>query len=76
LEETLSLGGAKKQNGVALSSAEVEYGGMVKDICELIWINKLITELGFNLEHEIKLFCDNKAAIDIFHNPVQHEQNI
>jgi hypothetical protein len=47
---------------------------MVKGVCELIWIRKLMSELGFNPEHEIIFFCDNKAAIDISHNPIQHDR--
>jgi Reverse transcriptase (RNA-dependent DNA polymerase) len=65
---------SKKQNVVSLSSAESEFRGMVKAICELLWIRKFLTELGFEPKSEMKLFCDNKAAIDISHNPVQHDR--
>jgi Reverse transcriptase (RNA-dependent DNA polymerase)/Integrase core domain len=65
---------SKKQNVVALSSAEAEFRGMVKGVFELLWIKKLLTELGFKPENEMQLFCDNKAAIDISHNPVQHDR--
>ena len=37
---------SKKQNVVALSSAEAEFRGMVKGICELLWLKKLLTEIG------------------------------
>jgi hypothetical protein len=47
---------------------------MVKGICELLWIRKVLTELGFEPNNEMKLFCDNKAAIDISHNPVLHDR--
>jgi transposase InsO family protein len=65
---------SKKQNVVSLSSAEAEFRGMVKGICELLWIRKVLTELGFEPNNEMKLFCDNKAAIDISHNPVLHDR--
>jgi Reverse transcriptase (RNA-dependent DNA polymerase) len=65
---------SKKQNVVALSSAEAEFRGMVKGICELLWIRRVLTELGFEPIKEMKLLCDNKAAIDISHNPVQHDR--
>ena len=59
---------------MTLSSAEAEFREMVKGICELLWLRKLLTELGFEPCAEMKLFCDNKAAIDISHNPVQHDR--
>ena len=61
---------SKKQKLVALSSAEAEFRGMVKGICELLWLKRLLTEIGFAPSSEMDLFCDNKAAIDIAHNPV------
>jgi hypothetical protein len=65
---------SKKQNVVTLSSAEAEFRGMVKGICELMWLKTLLTELGYGPTKEMKLFCDNKAAIDISHNPVQYDR--
>ena len=65
---------SKKQNVVALSSAEAEFRGMVKGVCELLWLKKLVIELGFKPEKEMQLFCDNKATIDISHNPMQHDR--
>lgn len=65
---------SKKQNVVALSSAEAEFRGISKGLCELLWLKKLLTELGYCPQREMELFCDNKAAIDISHNPVQHDR--
>ncbi|CAL9003388.1 unnamed protein product, partial [Prunus brigantina] len=61
---------SKKQNVVALSSAEAEFRGMTKGICELLWLRKLLTELGYKPTSTMNLFCDNKAAIAIALNPV------
>jgi hypothetical protein len=65
---------SKKQNVVALSSAESEFRGMAKGLCELLWLKKLLTEIGFAPKSEMSLFCDNKAAINISQNPVQHDR--
>jgi len=59
---------------VALSSAEAEFRGMSKGLCELLWLKRLLTEIGVKPKMEMKLFCDNKAAIEISHNPVQHDR--
>jgi hypothetical protein len=65
---------SKKQNVVALSSAEAEFQGMAKGLCELLWLKRLLTEIGFAPNCEMDLFYDNKATIDISHNPVQHDR--
>jgi hypothetical protein len=65
---------SKKQNVVALSSAEAEFRGMSKGLCELLWLRKLMTELGYKPQEEMFLYCDNKSAIEIAHNPVQHDR--
>ena len=61
---------SKKQKVVALSSAEAEFRGMVKGLCELLWLKRLLEEIGYSFESPMNLFCDNKAAIEIAHNPV------
>ncbi|CAL2249193.1 unnamed protein product [Prunus armeniaca] len=47
---------------------------MAHGVCELLWIRRLLTKLGFKLEKPIELHCDNKSAIDIAHNLVQHDR--
>ena len=41
--------------------------------CELIWLRHLLHELRFRKDKQIKLICDNQAALDIASNPVFHE---
>jgi hypothetical protein len=65
---------SNKQKVVALSSAKAEFRGMAKGICELLWLRRLLTEIGIAPSSEMNLFCDNKAAIDIPHNLVQHDR--
>ncbi|KAM1225355.1 hypothetical protein ACFX2G_045082 [Malus domestica] len=65
---------SKKQKMVVLSSAKAEYRGMAKGVCELLWLRRLLEELGWPSMSASNLFCDNKAAIDISHNPIQHDR--
>ncbi|KAF2308189.1 hypothetical protein GH714_036552 [Hevea brasiliensis] len=53
--------------------AEVEYRAMAPRICELLWIKIIVEELTVRWEGPMKLYCDNKPAITIAHNPVQHD---
>lgn len=65
---------SKKQKVVALSSAEAEFQGMAKGLCELLWLRRLLIEIGFASHSAMNIFCDNKSAIEIAHNPVQHDR--
>ena len=47
---------------------------MAMGLCELLWLRRLLTEIGFAPRCEMNLSCDNKAAIDISHNPIQHDR--
>ncbi|XP_026419727.1 uncharacterized protein LOC113315682 [Papaver somniferum] len=61
---------SKKQNIVTRSSAQAEFRGMSDGICETLWLRLLLKDLGVPLKDPITLYCDNKAARDIAHNPV------
>lgn len=39
-----------------------------------IVVEKMLEELKISTGLPIKLFCDNKAAINISHNPVHHDR--
>lgn len=68
------LHGGVRNKVVALSSVEAEFGGMAKGLCELLWLKRLLLEIGFATNSKMKLFCDNKATIEISCNPVQHDR--
>jgi hypothetical protein len=64
---------SKKQSVVARSSAEAEFRAMAQGVYETLWLKILLTELGFDSKDSMQLYCDNKAAISIAHNLVQHD---
>ncbi|GMP75660.1 hypothetical protein CsSME_00032664 [Camellia sinensis var. sinensis] len=47
---------------------------MTQRVCELLWIKLLLSDLGIDQTDFMRLYCDNKAAINIAHNPVQHDR--
>lgn len=59
---------------MARSSAEAEFRAMAQGVCEVIWLRSILEELKVEYDSPMKLFCDNKSAISIAHNPVQHDQ--
>ena len=52
----LVTGKSKKQTVVARSNAEEEYRAMA---CERIWLQTLLSELGVEVSHPMRIFFDN-----------------
>ena len=65
---------SKKQNVVARNSVEAEFKSVAHGICEALWINRLLEDLKIQSSLSMKVYCDNKAAIAIAHNPVLHNR--
>ena len=65
---------SKKQSVVSRSSAESELRAVAQGICEGLWLKKVLEDLQMVMVLPIKLYCDNKAAINISHNPVHHDR--
>ncbi|XP_020245284.1 uncharacterized protein LOC109823418 [Asparagus officinalis] len=61
---------SKKQDVVARSTAEVEYKAMAVSLCELMWVKNILSEMRLFRRDSLKLWCDNKSAINIANNPV------
>ncbi|RVW63221.1 Retrovirus-related Pol polyprotein from transposon RE1 [Vitis vinifera] len=65
---------SKKQSVVSRSSAEAEFRAMAHDICEEIWLRRVLKELKISDEEPMKMFCDNQSTISIAKNPVHHDR--
>jgi len=65
---------AKKQSTFSRSSAEAEYRSMAHTVAELVWLNGLLKELRMDVQLPMKLFCENKAGLQIAANPMYHER--
>ena len=65
---------SKKQNVLARTSAEAKFRAIAQEMCEGLWLKELLKELRITIELPIKLYCDNKAAISISLNPIQHDR--
>ena len=64
---------SKKQTVVARSSTKVEFHAIAHGMCKLLWLKQLLREIGMKEEMPMKMYCDNKATINISHNPVHHD---
>jgi hypothetical protein len=58
---------------VAISIAKAKFRAMAQGVCETLWLKILLTEFEFDSKDSMQLYYDNKVAINIAHNPVQHD---
>ena len=62
----------KKQVTVALSSCEAEYAAATQATKELLFLQRLTSELGVQRTKPTILHCDNEGAIKLAYNPEFH----
>nr|GEU90126.1 copia protein [Tanacetum cinerariifolium] len=61
----------KKQTALAISTTEAEYVSVKKACQQALWMKQALVDYGVRL-YDILIMCDNKGAIDLSKNPVQH----
>jgi hypothetical protein len=64
---------SKKQNSVALSTAEAEYIAAGHCCAQLLWMRQTLRDYGYKLS-KVPLLCDNESAIRMVDNPVEHSR--
>ena len=62
---------SKKQNTVALSTAEAEYIVVGHYCAQLLWMGQTLRDYGYKFS-KVPLLCDNESAIRMADNPVEH----
>ncbi|GJP39114.1 hypothetical protein CLOM_g23504 [Closterium sp. NIES-68] len=63
---------SKKQNEVGLSSCETEYMALHHGAMEVVWLRRLLEELGVGQEKPTVVFCDNESAVLLAKNACLH----
>jgi hypothetical protein len=71
LRRSLVSWSSKKQNSVAISTAEAEYVSAGSCCAQLLWMKSTLKDYGLNFKN-VPLLCDNESAIKMTQNPVQH----
>ena len=59
----------KKQATVATSTVEVEYISAWETTCEIVWLHRILQDLGISQVEATSLFIDSQSAIKIAKNP-------
>ncbi len=65
---------SQKQKCVALSTAESEYIAASMATKEVVWLRRLLMEIGCQQNNSTPLFCDNQSAIRLVYNPEFHQR--
>jgi hypothetical protein len=63
---------SKKQPTVALSSTKAKYKGATIAACEVVWLQKLLLDLGQLVDVLVVIYCDNISSILLVNNPIYH----
>nr|GEZ10253.1 retrovirus-related Pol polyprotein from transposon TNT 1-94 [Tanacetum cinerariifolium] len=74
LEERLISWSSKRQKSDAISSTEAGYIALSGCCAHILWMRSQLSDysLGFN---KIPMYCDNKSAIALCFNNVQHSRS-
>nr|GEW15201.1 copia protein [Tanacetum cinerariifolium] len=62
---------SKKQTALAISTTEAEYVNVRKACQQALWMKQALIDYDVRLD-DVSIMCDNKGAIDLSKNPVQH----
>ncbi|GKB41777.1 copia protein [Tanacetum coccineum] len=65
---------SKKQKSTAISSTEAEYIALSGCCVQILWMRSQLTDYGL-VFNKIPLYCDNKSAIALRCNNVQHSRS-
>ncbi|GKC62408.1 hypothetical protein Tco_1095006 [Tanacetum coccineum] len=64
---------SKKQTALAISTTKAKYVSAGKACQQALWMKQALIDYGVRLD-DILIMCDNKGAIDLSKNPVQHSR--
>ncbi|CAI7793751.1 unnamed protein product [Closterium sp. NIES-53] len=63
---------SKKQNEVGQSSCETEYMALHHGAKEVVWLRRLLEEIGVCQKEPTMIFCDNESAVKLAKNACLH----
>ncbi|GJZ18148.1 hypothetical protein Tco_0554271 [Tanacetum coccineum] len=64
---------SKKQRSTAISTTKAKYISMSRCCAQILWMQSQLKDYGFDF-NKIPLYCDNKSAIALCCNNVQHSR--
>nr|GEZ95511.1 retrovirus-related Pol polyprotein from transposon TNT 1-94 [Tanacetum cinerariifolium] len=74
LGERLISWSSKRQKSAAISSTEAKYIALFGCCDQILWMRSQLSDYGLAF-NKIPMYCDNKSAIALFCNNVQHSRS-
>jgi hypothetical protein len=66
---------SKKQGSVALSTAEAEYIALSSAAQEIVWLRRILSDLGMEMSNPTQIMEDNQGSIAMSRNPILHSRS-
>ena len=63
---------SKKQNVAVLSTTETGCIAATSAACQIVWLRRLLADVGMNQSEPTPILCDNQSTIAIANNPTHH----
>ena len=64
-----------KQPIVSMSSVEAEYVATTTAHCPVVWLRRLLKDMGYTRKYPTSIFCDNSSSIQLSKHNVFHRKN-
>jgi hypothetical protein len=65
---------SRKQTFVALSTTEVEYIALSMEVCEAVWLHKILADLSEHVMDSKVIHYGNQSCVNISDNPMFHDK--
>ena len=59
---------------VVRSSTKAKFQAVAQGVCEMLWMKIILDYLKIKYKASMRMFCDNKSAINIVRNLAQHDR--
>jgi hypothetical protein len=63
---------SKKKPTVSLSSTEAKYKALCATTCEVVWLRRLLQDVGEEQKEPTMIKCDSQSSINLVNNPIYH----
>ena len=64
----------KKQDCISQSTTEAKYVAAINNYNQVIWMKKMLKDIGITFEELVIIYCDNTSTVNMSKNPILHSK--